>query len=968
MNINKIIKSLLITVSIFLTNSVVAQTTTQLQKSRVKLDINNQWTFYRGELPEKSVTSTDFDDSKWDVVNVPHSMQLSSNDLDNSSDTSSQLTFHRYIGWYRKQLKVEASANQKVFLEFEGAHQHTRLWVNGKYVGEDMVSGFTPFHFDVTDYVHKDGQENTVVLSVDNRLNPNIPPDGDRRDYILYSGLYRDVYLVVKNPLHITFDWEDKYAGVYITTPTISKNNATVSIRSTVRNNQKMPVQSKVVQRIIDKDGYVIAKVEAEKNIPQNSDYTFNQTTGITENLHLWSIDDPYLYKVQTIVYQNGEVMDMVENPLGVRKFDFIDGEGFLLNGKNIELIGVNKHQQYPFVGDAVANSLHRKDAEQFKETGYNVVRLAHYPHDNAFIEACDELGILLIEEAPSWIHFVEGEWFDNLEEATRIMIRNHRNHPSILMWSGGLNHRGPVERLHYACKEEDPTRMTGSNGAPWTGPVHSGICDIYTPMDYQNTPVTENDFSFLCEHGSSKDALTNQFEVSKSRASANRFGVALWTAHDYFSFQRDWGMQVRRPFSIYRVPNPVNYWYKSEFSESPMVYIADERASTDKIIVFSNCDQVELYNNGKLVATQKPDSDPNRSYCNSPSYTFTLPTEKGDLTAKGFIRGAEVAQYTLKKYGKAYQLKLVVEEQNKAIEASGSDMRMVRAYVLDKNGNHVINDQSLVSFKIEGEGIIVAGDDIGANPNKAYWGTASAVLTSTLNAGNFKITAKAKGLKTATIEGSTVPYNRDLRQQNITEVYDYPIVKVDMGGDDQLLQFDWYRWDGTSNSSFILKDYDNATVAVNSKKGDKTWTTAFGLLGNKPYLAMDALKVEGDDEIHITFKDLPKGTYTLKTYHHSIKVLAKVKGDAILEKKLNTYQIGVQDALGNRIAVPAIEPTSGTKLGNLYPAMADYLITSDGKSEVKVIIKNHAQDVPVVLNGFEITKQNKDNISKQTL
>ncbi|WP_281614817.1 glycoside hydrolase family 2 TIM barrel-domain containing protein [Flammeovirga sp. SubArs3] len=968
MKLIKSIKGMLIFVSILLTNGLIAQTTTQLQKARVKLDINEQWTFYRGELNEQEVTSTTFDDSKWEVVNVPHSMKLSSNELDNSTDTSYQRTFHRYIGWYRKELKVQANTSQKVYLEFEGAHQHTKLWVNGKYVGEDMISGFTPFHFDVTDFVHKDGKANTIVLSVDNRLNPNIPPDGDRRDYILYSGLYRDVYLVVKNPLHLTFDWEDKYAGVYITTPSVAKNNATVSIRSTVRNEQKSAVSTTVVQRIIDQDGYVIAKMTSDKEVGPNTEYTFNQTGGITENLHSWSIDDPYLYRVQTIVYQNDQVMDMVENPLGIRKFDFIDGEGFLLNGENIELIGVNKHQQYPFVGDAVANSLHRKDAEQFKEAGYNVVRLAHYPHDNSFVEACDELGILLIEEAPSWIHFVEGEWFDNLEEATRIMIRNHRNHPSILMWSGGLNHRGPVERLHYACKEEDPTRMTGSNGAPWTGPVHSGICDIYTPMDYQNTPVTEDDFSFLCEHGSSKDALTNQFEVSKSRASANRFGVALWTAHDYFSFQKDWGMQPRRPFSIYRVPNPVNYWYKSELTKTPMVYIADERASTDtKIVVFSNCDEVELYNNGQLVAKQKPDSDPNRSFCNSPSYTFTLNSEKGDLKAKGLIRGVEVADYTLNKYGKAYQLKLEIEEQNKTMEASGSDMRMVRAYILDKDGNHVIGDQSLVSFKIEGEGILVGDAEIGANPNKAYWGTASIVLKSTLTAGNFKITAKAKGLKSSTIEGKTLPYNRDIRQQNIAEVYDFPIVKVDMGGDDQLLQFDWYRWDGTNSSTFTLKDYDNAEVTVSSKQ-ENQWTTAFGLLGNQPYLAMDGVIVDGKDELSITFKNLPKGTYDLKTYHHSIKVLAKVKGNAILEKKLNAYQINVEDALGKRIAVPAIEPTSGTKLRNLFPAKANYSITSDGKSEIKVIIKNYAQDIPVVLNGFEITKKNKTQITKQTL
>ncbi|PWJ35001.1 glycoside hydrolase family 2 protein [Sediminitomix flava] len=934
-----------------------AQSLTETREARTKLDINASWTFFRGELSEQEVSKSDFDDSNWEVVNVPHSMKLSSNELDNSTDSSYQETFHRYIGWYRKELLVEATNSQKVFLEFEGAHQHTKLWVNGTYVGEHKVSGYTPFHFDITDFVEK-GQKNTIVLSVDNRYNPTIPPDGDRRDYLLFSGLYRDVYLVVKNPLHLTYDWEDTYAGVFITTPSVQKNNATVNIRSTVRNTSSQNVNCKIVQKIIDKDGYVIRKLSSEKVVLPNNEHTFSQTTGITENLHLWSIEDPYLYRVQTLVYQGEQLMDVVENSLGVRKFEFIDGKGFLLNGKNVELIGVNKHQAYPFVGDAVANALHRKDAEQFKETGYNVVRLAHYPHDDEFIKACDELGILLIEEGPSWIHFVEGEWFDNLELATRIMIRNHRNHPSILLWSGGLNHRGPVERLHYACKEEDPYRLTASNGAPWTGPVHSGICDIYTPMDYQNMPVTEDDFSFLCEHGSSDESYRNQYEVSRSRASANRFGVALWTAHDYFSFQKDWGMQVRRPFSIYRVPNPVNYWYKSEMTETPMVYIADERASkAGKVHVFSNCDEVELYNNGKLVAKQKPDADPTRSFCKHPSYTFQLNETKGDLVAKGYIRGQEIAKYTLNKAGKAYQLKLELEEQNQTMQASGSDMRMLRAYVLDKEGNHVVADTSMVTFSIEGEGILVGDAEIGANPNKAYWGTASIILRSTQKAGDFKITAKAKGLKTATLKGKTIAYNKDIRAKEIKEVYDYPIVRVDFGGKEQLVQFDYERWEGDQKESYELSAYNEAKMNVKTSTGKPSWTTAFGLLGNQPYLAMDAAVAAQKDYLILTFEGLPKGKYDLSTYHHSLKVLAKVKGLAILEKKLNTYQLIVKDANGERLAVPAIEPTSG-KLHNLYPAKANLSFYSDGDSDVQILIQNYAQDIPVVLNGIDLRKR----------
>ena len=146
---------------------------------------------------------------------------------------------------------------------------------------------------------------------------------------------------------------------------------------------------------------------------------------------------------------------------------------------------GKNRHQHYAYIGDAVPDSLHYKDMLQFKQMGLNVVRTAHYPQDNALLDACDELGILVYEEAPTWISIGNDAWFDNLEKAARRMVRNHRNHPSVIIWGGGINHRGYVPRLHYAVKEEDPTRWTGSNNAEWTGVQNSGVCDLFTNMDY---------------------------------------------------------------------------------------------------------------------------------------------------------------------------------------------------------------------------------------------------------------------------------------------------------------------------------------------------------------------------------------------------------------------------------------------------------------------------------------------------
>ncbi|MEM9676016.1 MAG: sugar-binding domain-containing protein, partial [Bacteroidota bacterium] len=456
------------------------------ETNRQKININQGWKFSLGEQ-NGEINTEGFDDSGWEQINVPHTFELASLDLNGSQDDPYQKTFQRDIGWYRKKLNIATLPDQKVFLEFEGAHQVTTLWINGEYVGEHSVGGYTPFHFDITAFVQPG--ENTIALKVDNTLNPEIPPEGDQYDYIKFSGLYRDIYLVTTDELYIPFAWEEKESGVFITTPTVTPENATIHVRTTVRNASDEQKDCKLLTRIIDKQGRVVARMESSQNISAQSSYSFSQVTGISENVHLWSPDHPYLYRVNTLVMNGDEAVDQVENPLGIRKIELIDGEGLRLNGEPLELIGANRHQAFPFVGDAVPNSLHWKDAYQFKQAGFNVVRLAHYPHDDSFLEACDELGLLVYEEPPTWIGIGNEAWFDRLEEATRRMIRNHRNHPSVFTWGAGINHRGPVERLHYAAKEEDPTRPTSSNGSPWTGPRGSGVCDLYTPMDYQDMP-----------------------------------------------------------------------------------------------------------------------------------------------------------------------------------------------------------------------------------------------------------------------------------------------------------------------------------------------------------------------------------------------------------------------------------------------------------------------------------------------
>ncbi|MGA9638542.1 glycoside hydrolase family 2 protein, partial [Flavobacterium sp.] len=406
---------------------VLASSFTGEAQTRIKKSINYGWKFHLGD-PDQKLYTSDLDDSKWESVNVPHSLELTSMNLNGNKDDKYQKTFMRNVGWYRKSIDVTANKSKKVFLEFEGSHQITDVWVNGKHVGQYAVGGYTPFHFDISNFVVY-GSKNLVTVKADNRRNEVTPPDPGPMDYIKFGGLYRDVYLVETNTLYQTFNWESDISGQNITTPTVDpvNLNGTVNIKTGIRNETNQIQKTTVINRIIDDKGVVVLKLTQTKDIPAGAEVQFNEIGSIENDFHLWSTDNPYLYRVNTTIYKNETLVDETECKMGFRKIEISKTQGVLLNGKPIKLVGVNRHQHYGFIGDAMPNSLHYKDALQLKKLGMNVIRTAHYPQDNALIEACDELGILIYEEAPTWMSIGNEAWFDNYEKAARTMVRNHR-------------------------------------------------------------------------------------------------------------------------------------------------------------------------------------------------------------------------------------------------------------------------------------------------------------------------------------------------------------------------------------------------------------------------------------------------------------------------------------------------------------------------------------------------------------
>ncbi|CAN0604189.1 unnamed protein product, partial [Ectocarpus sp. 12 AP-2014] len=194
----------------------------------------------------------------------------------------------------------------------------------------------------------------------------------------------------------------------------VVNKNATIDIKSVVKNTSGKAENVTVITRVIDAEGLVVLKLIDDANVAQNSNYEFDQIGSLEDNVQLWDVENPYLYRVNIEVLVNGKSVDVVENNLGIRKFELNPDRGFMLNGKPIELMGFNRHQHFPYIGDAVPDALHYKDMLQFKEFGFNIMRTAHYPQDNAILDACDKLGILLYEEAPSWISMsTDKEWWN---------------------------------------------------------------------------------------------------------------------------------------------------------------------------------------------------------------------------------------------------------------------------------------------------------------------------------------------------------------------------------------------------------------------------------------------------------------------------------------------------------------------------------------------------------------------------
>lgn len=622
---------------------------------RTSTTINREWKYIQGDFPDAK--HTDYDDSHWENIGLPHSFSIP---YFLSKD------FYVGYGWYRKTLYLsKETLSRKAYLEFDGVFQEAEVFVNGALAGSH-IGGYTGFSIDITPWA-KAGN-NVIAIRVNNLWRPNIAPRAG--EHVFSGGIYRNVRLVTKSPVHI--DWY----GTFVTTPDLREKQgraSAVHIQTDVCNQSPNNGTYRLLTQIFGPDGNLITTVETQETIAAHSNKTFSQTTKQLDRPQLWTPATPALYKMISKLYEGKRLIDEDKTTFGFRWFEWTADRGFFLNGQHLYLHGANVHQDQAGWGDAVTEAAMQRDVHQMKEAGFNMIRGSHYPHAPVFSSACDEAGMLFWSEAPFWGiggFRPDGYWNSSaypvnpadeaefeasaLQQLTE-MIRIHRNHPSIVVWSmcneaffsapeamPGV--RRLLKRMVDLSYRLDPTRPAAIGGAQ--RPLGEGRIDKLGDLaGYNGDGATQPDFqnpgiaNVVSEYGSTTAERPGEYipgwgDLEKEEGWKGRdwrSGQLIWCGFDHGSIA---GSTLGKMGIVdyFRLPKRSWYWYRNNYMQTPPPTWPTTgtpaqlklEATRTKGIAADGTDDVQL-TVSILDANEKPVS-------NSPSVTLRLVSGPGEF------------------------------------------------------------------------------------------------------------------------------------------------------------------------------------------------------------------------------------------------------------------------------------------------------------------------------------------------
>ena len=738
----KIISFVLLTLFFFPVSFAQKKPLENKKGNSIEKIINSQWTFnyFPGSIADKGFEAPGFDDSKWPAISIPHTWSTYETTRElhpfirNPSENDNPYWWMGW-GWYRKHFSITVNySGRKVFVEFEGVQKYCKVWLNGKYLG-DHKGGYGSFDFDITNVV-KPGEDNLLAVAVNNRQKDEnkIPPMA-AGDFNVYGGICRNVTIVVKNRLFIPMQGSAAHeGGMSVTTPQVSEKEGNVRVQTWVRNDNPEKKTCTLLTSISDVADKVIQVIRSEAVIDPGQLFIFDQTSKPVKNPHLWSNDDPYLYKISSQLMDGKDIADVCSSPLGFRWFRWNDTEkAFYLNDKKMILHGGNHFQEYPWLGDAIPEWITVMDLTDMAENlNYNFLRTGNYSNDDIVFDFADKSGIVIFEESVN--NIIDKEFSVEVQEQLKTeMTRRHRNHPSLMLFPSGHGINNGV-----VC--ENLLRCT--------------IRGWYN-KDVRNLEPID------CEQSGTEEHQQNMLKASKQLGAGN---LCTWLYADHGA-DREY---INSPLlhvspkgfvDINRVPKYAYYLWQASYSKKPIVFIQPHHwrsrylGQMKDIVVNSDCDKVELFVNGSSKGYKLLDPT------NFHSITFNnVLIENGTLSALGTRDGKTVRAEVVMADEPA---KIVVTSSHDRIIADRGSVAVIRADVVDSRGNHVVGANNTIKWTLSGPATLVGPSVYESEINKHHlmdgiWYMdmpVSNVIRSTGSAGKIHITVSASGLTSGSFD-----------------------------------------------------------------------------------------------------------------------------------------------------------------------------------------------------------------------
>jgi beta-galactosidase len=746
------------------------------QSTRTILPFDDHWKFFKGDAPGAEAFS--FDASGWSDVTVPHDWSIAGPYDRNNPTGRGGGYLPAGVGWYRNSFSVvPKDAQRKFFIEFDGIMANSDVWINSHHLGK-RPNGYISLSYDLTPYLKMD-QPNVIAVRADNSIQP-------ASRWYTGAGIYRHVRLLVVNPIHVDH-W-----GTFLTTSNVSATGATVHIQTTVFNEASTTATIEIKTILVSPDGKTVASTQSSKTIGAGKKETVLQAANVKNPL-LWDIDKPQLYKARTTISLKKQELDDVTTTFGIRDAHFEAAKGFWLNGKNIKIKGACLHHDGGAFGAAVPLRVWEKRLLSLKEIGVNGIRTSHDEVAPEFLDLCDQLGFVVLDESfDTWNAAKPGgekgynlyfnDWW---ERDTRDIVMRDRNHPSVVIYSVGNeihdNLNDSTGFRKYKMQQDlvhslDPTRpVTMALFRPANSHVYEN--GLAAMMDVVGQNYRENELIAAHEQhpnwivlGTENTHVVSQWLALRDKPYMS--GQFLWTGYDYLG-EAEWP-RIANGSGLFDKTGEQKlngYQRESWWSNKPVVYVTRREStatgntwSSDwtpddpdiytqaDLQVYSNCDEVELFLNGKSMGIKGRTPD------DASPRLWTIPFEKGTLKAIGRKSGKVVAEQELKTAGKASAI--VLKADKPSVNNNWEDVVYVSATITDEHGILVSNADTKINFTIEGQGVITAvdnADNSSTEPYQAtsrwtYKGKCIAIIKASANDGTITVKAEGENLKSGNV------------------------------------------------------------------------------------------------------------------------------------------------------------------------------------------------------------------------